>query len=129
MHIRDYFHQIQTLLNRISTISTQNITFDERSEFIGYLTGQITFVDGSCLYLSEYIDVERIIDKIKYSYHLMRGSQVLFRYDNASDPHARRLKTYPHHKHTADGQLVESMAPTLKEVLEEAIDLLQPWSG
>jgi len=56
MYIRDYFHQIQTLLNRISTISTQNITFDERSEFIGYLKGQIIFVDGSCLYLSEYKD-------------------------------------------------------------------------
>ena len=125
MHIRDYFHRIQTLLNRISTISTQNITFDERSEFIGYLTGNITFVDGSCLYLSEYIDVEHTIDKIKYSYHLMRESQILFRYDNASDPHARRLKTYPHHKHTVDGELVESIAPTIEDILEEVIELLQ----
>jgi hypothetical protein len=56
----------------------------------------------------------------------MRGGQVFFRYDNASDPHARHLKTYPHHKHTADDKLMESMVPTLEEVLKEAIDLLQP---
>ncbi len=61
MHRRDYFHRILNVLNRISSISTQNITFDERSEFIGYITGQITFVDGSRLYLSEYIDEEKLI--------------------------------------------------------------------
>ena len=134
MHIRDYFYWIQNLLNQISSISIQNITFDERSEFIGYITGQITFVDSSRLYLSEYIDVEHTVDKIKYSYHLMRGNQVLFRYDNASDPHARRLKTYPHHKHTVNGKLhtvngklVESTTPTLEEILEEVKGLLQLW--
>ena len=61
MHRRDYFHRILNVLNRISSISTQNITFDERSEFIGYITGQITFVHGSRLYLSEYIDEEKLI--------------------------------------------------------------------
>jgi hypothetical protein len=68
MHIRDYFHQIQNALNKISSISTQNITFDERSEFIGYITGQITFIDGSRLHLSEYIDVEYTIDRIFLSF-------------------------------------------------------------
>lgn len=125
MHIRDYFHYIQSLLNQIASISTQNFTFDERSEFIGYIKGQITFVDGSHLYISEYIDVEYSIDKIKYSYHLMQGKQILFRYDNASDPHARNLKTYPRHKHTANGRLIESSVPVLEDILKEAKFLLQ----
>ncbi|MBM3212366.1 hypothetical protein FJZ33_09105 [Candidatus Poribacteria bacterium] len=125
MRIRDYFGYVQNLLNQISSIGTQNFTFDERSEFIGYIKGQITFVDGSRLYISEYIDVEYTIDKIKYSYHFMQGKQILFRYDNASDPHARNLKTYPHHKHTVNDTLVESWVPNLEDILEEVKFLLR----
>jgi len=125
MHIRDYFNKVHGVLDQISNISIQNVTFDERSEFIGYITGHVTFVGGYRLYISEYVDVEHTIDRIKYSYHLMIEDEVLFRYDNASDPHARQLKTYPAHKHNANGKLIESLAPTLEAVLEEARGLLQ----
>jgi hypothetical protein len=125
MRIKDYFHQIQNILDSISCISIQSITFDERSEYIGYVKGRIDFADGSHLYISEYVDVEHIIDKLKYSYHLICEGQVLIRYDNASDPHAKRLRTFPHHKHTLNGELVESNVPELEEVLKEAKNLLK----
>ena len=59
-----------------------------------------------------------------YSYHFMQKNRFLFRYDNAFDPRARTLKTYPHHMHTADGQFIDSTAPTLAEVIVEIQALL-----
>jgi len=44
---------------------------------------------------------------------------VLFRYDNAPNPGAKHLKTFPHHKHTEDGNIVDSYPVTLSEVLEK----------
>ncbi len=119
MQITDYFDQILSNLDTVAEISSQNITFDQRSNFIGYIRGDIYFIDDSRLHFSEYVDVEWDIDRIKYSYHFMRKDKFLFRYDNAPDPRAKALKTYPHHKHTADGQIVESTAPTLAEVIAE----------
>jgi hypothetical protein len=124
MHIREYFHQIQILFDQISKISIQEILFDERSEFIGYIKGQIIFINGYRLYVSEYVDVEHTIDKIKYSYHLMQKDRIIFRYDNASDPHAKYLSTYPNHKHIFEDLLVGSEAPNLEMVLKEVISLL-----
>ena len=99
MHITDYFNQMQVDLDRVTAISSRNITFDQRSDVVGYVRGVIDFTDGSQLHFSEYVNVERGPNRLKYSYHFMRKHQLLFRYDNASDPKATALKTYPHHKH------------------------------
>lgn len=124
MQITDYFAQIQFNLATIGEISNRDLTFDQRSTFIGHIRGDIYFIDGSRLHFSEYVDVEQTIDRVKYSYHFMQKNQFLFRYDNASDPRARNLNTYPHHMHTADGQLLDSTAPTLAEVIAEIQILL-----
>ncbi|WP_407919021.1 toxin-antitoxin system TumE family protein [Candidatus Nitrospira nitrificans] len=42
-----------------------------------------------------------------------------FRYDNARDPAARHLSTYPDHLHTPDG-LFPSFSPTFTSALREA---------
>jgi len=125
MHIREYFLEIQNLLNQISGISVQEINFDERSEFIGYIKGRTVFINGYILYISEYVDVEYAIEKIKYSYHFMQGDRMIFRYDNASDPHVKYLRTYPNHKHTSNEQIIESEPPNLEVVLEEIISILE----
>ena len=124
MQITDYFAQIQFNLATIAEISSRDITFDQRSSFIGHIWGDIYFADGSRLHFPEYVDVEQVIDRVKYSYHFMQKDRLLFRYDNASDPRARVLKTYPHHIHTTDGQLIDSAAPTLAEVIAEIQELL-----
>ena len=61
----------------------------------------IRFLDGSQLYLKEFIITGPVQHVIKYAYHYRRGDQLLFRYDNARDPAAKHLKTFPHHKHMA----------------------------
>jgi hypothetical protein len=39
--------------------------------------------------------------------------------DNAADPRAKGLPSFPHHKHLRSGGLVASAQMTLSEVLEE----------
>ena len=78
------------------------------------------FADGSELHMREFVDVSMGIDRFKYSYHYMRGEQMIFRYDNAADTTARDISTYPHHKH-AGVNVHTSHTPTLQEVLEEIL--------
>ncbi|MBI1930001.1 hypothetical protein HYR99_37835 [Candidatus Poribacteria bacterium] len=83
----------------------------------GYLTGSATFVDGSVLHFREFLDtVKEKVDKVMYTYHYQDASnQLIFRYDNARHkPPLRSLE----HKHLPD-QIVETVAPTLDEVLAE----------
>ena len=60
--------------------------------------------------------------------HLIRSCFVIAGYrlniemrihDNAPDPGARHLKSFPHHKHTKDGVFEESRLVTLSEVMDE----------
>jgi hypothetical protein len=55
---------------------------------------------------------------IKYGYHYRAGQRLIFRYDNANDPVARDLPTFPHHKHTPSG-LLAAEQPSLQQVLQE----------
>ncbi len=40
----------------------------------------------------------------------------MFEYDNAPDPEARHLNSFPHHKHTKDGAIEGSRSVTLSEI-------------
>ncbi len=52
----------------------------------------------------------------RYAYHVLKGSELVIRWDNA--PHHRQIKTFPHHKHIKDA-ILESKEVTIKEILEE----------
>ena len=68
--------------------------------------------------------VDDKIVKLKYRYHYEdHEGKMLFRYDNA--PHHMEVETFPHHKHTADGNVVASSEPTLQEILFEIITLIR----
>ena len=43
---------------------------------------------------------------------------MVFLYNNALDPAARHLSTYPHHKHIAEG-IIASEHPCLSDILQE----------
>jgi len=118
MLIREYFAELEMGVHEFPFLASAELTFDERTSYLGLFKGQLTFRDGSTLAVTEFVDVAQEVQIIKYKYHFARAGVLIFRYDNASDPHARRLVTFPHHKHTPTG-LVASTPPTLVQVLDE----------
>ena len=118
MRIGEYFRQIDATIDLCPGVCMKTMLYDERSETKGFIRGLIHFEDRSELHVREFVDVSSGIDRYKHSYHYMRGGQMIFRYDNASDITARELRTYPHHKHVGEA-IEESLAPTLQEALEE----------
>ncbi len=120
--ILNYFSQIKTIVDQYGSTSfviEANVSFEIRSGGQGYLTGRITFADGSELHFSEYLDEARDeIDKLMYTYHYQNvNKQLIFRYDNAC--HKPPLPS-PDHKHTPE-QIINISAPTLDDVLSEIV--------
>lgn len=118
MRLRAYFDRIEKVIRNAQFLSSYNLVFDERPPWMGRIEGVLYFVDGSELHFTEFIDAETHIEKINYSYHYMNETSLIFRYDNASDPRARKLDTYPHHKHIPN-KVLSSQPPDLKNILEE----------
>lgn len=118
MRLRAYLLQIEKEIRQARFLSSYNLFIDETPPNLGFVKGVMYFIDGSELHFKEFIDAEIEIEKIKYSYHYIQGNRLIFRYDNASDPKARELETYPHHKHTPN-KLLPSKQPQFKDVLEE----------
>lgn len=80
---------------------------------VGWLKGQINFVDGSRLQFSEQLP----IDRKKYRLHYMDADdRLLIRWDSA--PHHKDMSTFPFHKHTPQG-VEEHEAITLLAALAE----------
>ena len=120
MNIDDYIAQIESTIHAYSVISSYNLNLDRKTEDIIFISGKIYFRDDSILDFKEFVErTELGIEKYKYGYNYRIDSKILFRYDNAPDPSARKLKSYPHHKHTADNEIIESKPINLDEVLNE----------
>src|SRR3989337_3695196 len=118
MSIRGYFQEVRQLLADSLFISSRSITEEERPPSAGLIRGILTFTDGSQLQFKEFVIFKDSIQIKKYSYHHTRSNQLVFRYDNALDPAARHLPTYPHHKHLAS-YIVGADPPRLSDVLQE----------
>lgn len=120
MNINDYILQIESLINLSSVVSSYNLTIDKKIDDIAFISGCVEFRDGSVLDFKEFCEsTEHGIERYKYAYNYRLSSDIFFRYDNAPDPNAKGLKTYPHHKHLKNKEIVESTLADLKEVLEE----------
>ena len=118
MSISAYFQKFRQILTSSLFITSQSITTEERPPSAGLIRGTLTFTDGSQLQFKEFIIYKNSIHIQKYSYHYVRSNQMVFRYDNALDPAARHLSTYPHHKHIAEG-IIASEHPSLSDILHE----------
>ena len=119
MTIDDYFRQIEAAIATSPIVHTSSVTYDKRSDYVGFLRGALFFLDGSRLYIREFVNVEYGIDRYMYSFHYQRpDGTLIFRYDNT--PHHPQLQTFPHHKHVGvDENVFPVQAPDLAAVLDE----------
>ena len=120
MYITDYFRQIDQVILDCPAIISKELLFDQRTKYIGFVKGTLSFRDGSELHFKEFIDTEARITKYKYGYHYQKDDRLIFRYDN--HPHAARKDTPSHHKHISDqDNVVSASIPDLEDVLKEVV--------
>lgn len=120
MNINDYILQLEAIINSFSLISSYNLAIDRKSDEIVFISGRIDFRNGTTLDFKEFIEsTEKGIEKYMYGYNYRSGSHAFFRYDNAPDPGAKGVKSFPHHKHLENASIVESAQIDLSDVLNE----------
>jgi hypothetical protein len=126
MQIKDYLGEILNTLAANPYIASQNVSFEERPPNTAYLTGTITFINGSKMYFKEFIVFKTEgINILKYGYsYLTKNDALIFRYDNALDPQVKQLSTYPEHKHTSK-ELLPAKRPSLGDILREVSCLIE----
>ena len=124
--IEGYFQNLSQIIESCKAVIDFQLRSEYRTDFEGFVRGEITFKDGSILYFREFVDAEIMVDRKMYSYQYMDASKCLiFRYDNADHKPKLNLPNLPHHKHDeSEENIIASSAPTLAEVLQEIEELL-----
>ncbi|MBI5406538.1 MAG: hypothetical protein HZA18_02450 [Nitrospirae bacterium] len=120
MSIDSYVVRLESVINSSLVVSSYNITIDRKTNDIAFVSGTIEFRDGTTLDFKEFIEnKESDTEKYKYAYNYRTHSSVIFRYDNSPDPRAKKLETFPYHKHLKNDEIVESQEIDLLDVLKE----------
>lgn len=129
MQIKDYLSSILEVISSCPFIESQNLSFEERPPNAAFIYGSIIFINNSKLLFEEFVTVKsEDVSVLKYGYnYLAKDGTLIFRYDNAFDPKAKKLSTYPGHKHIAN-KLLPAPRPYLKEVLREISEMIQDYS-
>jgi hypothetical protein len=129
MSVADYTSRIRSDILETPHVISHSLGYEDRPPVAGIVKGSATYTDGAVLHFKEYLQLSPNIIKLKYAYHYVTADgSLIFRYDNARDPAARSLPTYPHHKHIHNG-LHASSGPTLVETLHEAAALVKRTRG
>lgn len=117
MSINDYITKLESIITSTSFIASYNLNIDRKTNDIVFISGFIEFRNGTILDFKEFIEkADKGIEKYKYAYNYRKSSNNLFRYDNAPDPRAKNLKTFPCHKHLEDGNIIESKQMELVDI-------------
>ena len=125
MPIADYASRIRSDILETPHVVSHSLGYEDRPPVAGIVRGSATFADGSTLHFKEFLQLSPTIIRLKYAYQYGRADgSLIFRYDNARDPAARLLSSYPHHKHMHN-DLHASSGPTLAETLHEAAALVK----
>jgi hypothetical protein len=124
MSLKDYLNALQALVEATPFVTVTSLSYEERPPSAGLIKGSILFADGSQLDVKEFLITQPALHVIKYGYHYRMGTQLTFRYDNATDPAARNLSTFPSHKHIPSG-LLAAEKPALEQVLREIVSQLK----
>lgn len=113
-----YFQTLLQSIDQNPLVASKTITLKKYTDFIGYIRGVLTFLDGSRPHFKEHLDFEEAEPKRDYSYHYRRDTQLVFGYDNT--PHHRAVPTFPHHVHRhSETQVEPSSPPDLTGILAE----------
>ena len=123
MPFTDYIATLQELLAATPFVTATSLSYEERPPSAGLIKGWLVFADGSQFDFKEFLLIRPTLQVIKYGYHYRAGQRLIFRYDNANDPAARHLLTFPHHKHMPAG-LLAAAQPSLHQVLQESVSQL-----
>lgn len=126
MQIKDYLDELLNLIAENPFILSQSLSFEERPPDSAFITSAISFIDGSRLHLKEFVIFgPQGVIILKYGYNYLSNNEtMIFRYDNALGSQAKKLSTYPEHKHTSKGLLPEQR-PSLKGVLLEISGIIE----
>ena len=120
MKLETHLKRIRIALKMADWFSTEEHVDYETDFSAGtlFVEGNIVFFNETVLEFTVSISPER--ERYRYQY-MTSDHTLIFRYDNV--PHFRNMSTFPHHKHVPDN-VVESQPVTLRQVIEEIIDLL-----
>ena len=124
MPLNAYVAALQALVASTHFVTATSVSYEERPPSAGLIKGNLLFADGSQLDLKEFLITQPTLSVIKYGYHYRMGTRLIFRYDNANDPAARNLPTFPSHKHVPAG-LVATESSSLEQVLQEIVSQLK----
>ncbi len=121
MIIREYYSQIETIINECPIVTHFSIEFDEIDTFVGYLKGTLELIDASVLHFMEFVKIKNdSITLVKYKYQWQfENGDLITRWDNV--PHHREIATFPHHMHDNKG-VSECPNIDLKAVIEVIMD-------
>jgi len=115
----EYLARLHSLIQSEPYVSSHRLESDIRGESFLYLHGRIDFLNETTLDIKEFLEFQSAVpEKYMYGYNYRRGGTVIFRYDNAPDPLAKNLSTYPDHKHQGD-ECLSSSVMNLQAVLDE----------
>jgi hypothetical protein len=123
MLLREYVASLQNVVATTPFVTATALSYEERPPSAAVIKGSLAFVDGSQLDFKEFVIIQPAFAVIKYGYHYRKGSRLVFRYDNANDPAAKHLPSFPHHRHEPSG-VVAAVQPSLTRVLEEIVSQL-----
>ena len=124
MPLKNYPATLQALIAETPFVNSTSIFYEERPPTAGLVKGTLVFADGSQLDFKEFLIIQPTLQVVKYAYNYRKGNLLVFRYDNAYDPAARHLSTYPSHKHVPQ-DILEAQQPSLSQVLQEILSKIK----
>ena len=124
MLLRDYVATLEKLFGSTPFITSTSLSYEERPPSAGLVKATLTFADGMQVDLREFLILEPNVHVLKYAYNCRKAGRLIFRYDNANDPAARSLRTFPQHKHVS-ATILEAGKPSAEQVLQEVVSQLQ----
>ena len=121
MNPDEYVAHLRTVLTSNPHIAAFQLHTEQRGEGFLYLHGKAEFLNGGTLDFREFLEFHaNEVEKYLYAYNYRVRGEIVFRYDNAPDPRAKHLPTYPAHKHEGE-ELATSGHPDLMVAIQEIL--------